>query len=98
MITEAKNNPLIIKEGKFINSLLKSYDNKDLKIYDPKTKRTFKGQDAKQLIDDIDNNRFVDANTRIMDPQSSNEETEKKKKQHEETRKKAKTVNFKKVN
>ncbi len=98
MITKAKNNPLIIKEGKFINSLLKSDDNNDLSIYDPKTKRIFKGQDAKQLIDDIDNNRFVDANTRIMDPQSSNEETEKRKKQHEETRKKAKTVNFKKAN
>lgn len=90
-VVKATDNPLVITEGRFINNMIKN-STKDLKIYDPKNKRMITGQDARQLIDDINNGRFVNADVRILDPQD-----ESKKQDNSEMYKKAKTVKFKKV-
>ncbi len=94
-IVEAKQNPLIIKEGKFINNLIKKTTTRDdIRIYDPKTKRMIKGQEAIDLIDDLNNNRFISSDIRIIDPE---DKPYNDKEDNSEIFKKAKTVKYKEV-
>lgn len=94
---KAKDNPIIINEslmGKILKKTpdLSGYPFKKYnpKIVDVKNKKVIKGEDARQMIEDIDNGGFINVDKSVHGKPKENKELKDKFKD-------AKTVKFKEV-
>lgn len=93
----AKDNPIIINESLMGKILKKTpdlagvgYKKYNPTIIDVKNKRVIKGEDARQMIEDIDNGSFINVDKSVHGKPKENKELKDKFKD-------AKTVKFKEV-